>query len=284
MSATTPRFSLVLPIHDDEALLASTLPELARAFPPSDAEIVVACNGCRDDSAAVARSVEGVTVIELDRASKVAALNAADMTATSFPRVYLDVDVRVDHAAIRAVVDRLRSGDVHAAAPRLHVDVSKSSRLVASYYRIWSRLPWVRDEMVGSGFYALTAEGRGRFTDFPDEGADDLWVSAHFGPGERQVVDGVSFSVDASRTIRQVVRRKARVLAANRRIAPLTTDLPGRSSNRAGAFSVVRDQPALLPHFVVYSIVTVTAELRARRMVRRDDRSWAGDRGSEPAR
>ena len=49
--------------------------------------MVVVCTGGRTESAAMARSVEGITVVEIDQASRIAALNAGDRHATLWPRI-----------------------------------------------------------------------------------------------------------------------------------------------------------------------------------------------------
>ena len=137
------------------------------------------------------------------------------------------------------------------------MDTSHSSRFVKSYYEIWTRLPWTQDDLVGSGIYGLTEEGRARFEDFHPLGADDLWVSAHFAPEERLTVPGTRFGIVASSTARQAIKRKSRIHAANRLIAPDIAGLPGAA--RPGGPEVgamVRREPRLLLHAMVCLLYT----------------------------
>ena len=102
------------------------------------------------------------------RASKTAALNLGDPSVSGFPRFYVDADVvtpaRIGSADRRAP----RRGRCLAASPVMDVDLQRSSLAVRAYYRVWERLPYVREGMIGVGVYALSEEGRRRFGEFPE--------------------------------------------------------------------------------------------------------------------
>ena len=155
---------------------------------PGELEVIVACNGCTDRTADIARGFgEPVRVLETDQASKTAALNAADEVATGFPRFYVDADVVLDLASIRAMAAVLERGDALLAAPSLRMDLSKTTWPVRAYYRVWTSLPY-NQVMVGTGAYGLSRAGRARFDRFPDVIADDGFVRFQFRPGERRTV------------------------------------------------------------------------------------------------
>ena len=100
--------SIVIPAHNEEQVIGRLLEGVTRGAGPGELEIVVVTNGCTDRTAEVAGSFPGVTVVDSPVASKPAALNLGDATAKSFPRMYLDADIEVDIAAVRAVGDVLR--------------------------------------------------------------------------------------------------------------------------------------------------------------------------------
>ena len=79
----------------------------------------------------------------------------------------------------------------------MDVDLRGSSLAVRAYYRIWTRLPYVREGMIGVGVYALSEEGRRRFREFPDVIADDGYVRMLFSSGERVRVDDAPVRVYA---------------------------------------------------------------------------------------
>jgi hypothetical protein len=86
--------SVVIPAHNEAAVIRRCLDALLDGFRPGELEVVVACNGCTDGTADIVRSSgHAVRIIEIQVASKPAALRAAEELVTIFPRLYLDADV-----------------------------------------------------------------------------------------------------------------------------------------------------------------------------------------------
>lgn len=207
----SPLGSVVIPAHDEAAVIGRCLDALFTGFLEGELDVVVVCNGCADQTAAVARSSgHPVRVVELESASKPAALRVGDAAASAFPRLYLDADVMLPGSAARRVLQRLRAGAV-AARPPIRYDSEASSVPVRSYYRARSRVPAVLGSLWGAGVYGLSAAGRRRFGAFPDLVADDLWVDGHFDDGEVEIVDCPPVVVVAPRRSRDLVRVLRRV-------------------------------------------------------------------------
>ena len=94
MTAPAPLGSAVIPAHNEAAVILRCLDTLLAGFRPGELDVVVTCNGCTDGTADVVRSSgHQVRVLEIDAASKPAALRAAEEVVTAFPRLYLDADV-----------------------------------------------------------------------------------------------------------------------------------------------------------------------------------------------
>jgi cellulose synthase/poly-beta-1,6-N-acetylglucosamine synthase-like glycosyltransferase len=74
--------AIVIPAHNEAAVIARTLRSLAPLCESTEVEVIVVCNGCTDETAAIARGVRGVTVLEVAEASKTAAMNAGDEHAS----------------------------------------------------------------------------------------------------------------------------------------------------------------------------------------------------------
>jgi len=192
-----PLGSVIIPAHNEARVILRCLDALSAGFAPGEVEVIVVCNGCDDDTAALARSAgHDVGVIELAAASKSAALRAGDARATTLPRLYLDADIVLSGTAARAVLKRLAAGSP-AARPPLRYDTSRSSALVRSYFRARSRMPAVLGSLWGAGVYGLSSAGRARFDTFPDLGADDLWLDRQFDPAEIEIVDCAPVTVTA---------------------------------------------------------------------------------------
>lgn len=210
-----PLGSVVVPAHNEAAVIGRCLDALFDGAEPDQLDVVVVCNGCRDATAQVARGCgHPVRVIELATASKAAALRAGDVAVCSFPRLYLDADVVLPGPSARRILEQLAAGAV-AARPPMRYATDRASLLVRSYYRARSQMPAVLHSMWGAGVYGVSAAGRGRFDAFPDLGADDLWIDGLFDPAEIDIVacDPVSVAVprgtrDLFRTLRRTYRGK----------------------------------------------------------------------------
>ncbi|MDQ1577463.1 MAG: hypothetical protein QOE21_150, partial [Microbacteriaceae bacterium] len=87
--------SVIIPAHNEASVIERTLRPLADVANRGQLEVVVVCNGCTDETAELARNFTGVTVVEIDEASKSLALNVGDEAATVWPRMYLDADVEI---------------------------------------------------------------------------------------------------------------------------------------------------------------------------------------------
>ena len=199
-------------------------------------------------------------------ASKTAALNLGDAAVSGFPRFYVDADVTLPLASVRRIAARLAEGDVLAASPAMQVDLRGSSLAVRAYYGIWTRLPYVREGMIGVGVYALSEEGRRRFGEFPEVIADDGYVRMLFTPGERVRVEDAPVRVYAPRTMSDLVRIKTRSRLG---LYQLSTRFPHiatrerRSKSYRSAIGSVVFHPWLWPHALVYSAVQLTTRRRA---------------------
>lgn len=199
--------SVVIPAHNEAVVIGRCLDALLDGFRPGELEVVVACNGCTDETADVVRSSGyAVQVIEIADASKSAALRAAEEMVTVFPRLYLDADVILTAASARQVLERLQAGPALAARPPLSYDSSRSAPLVRSYYRARARVPAVMNSLWGAGVYGLAEVGRARFGPYPDVTADDLYVDQHFQRSEIEIADCAPVQVAAPRHTADLLR------------------------------------------------------------------------------
>ncbi len=209
---------MIIPAHNEQAVIGRCLDSLLEHSAPGELEVIVVCNGCNDGTASLARARSGVTaVIELPYPSKTAALNSGDSVASCFPRIYLDADVTLSTDAVRALVEELL--EVPCAAPRVTFDLAGRSWTVKAFYEVWSKLPYITVNMVGSGVVALSAEGRSRFAAFPDYIADDQFMMNQFAPDERTSLSNVEFTVYPPYVLRDLLRVRARVYRGNRQLS-----------------------------------------------------------------
>jgi len=274
--------SVVIPAHDEEAVICRLLDVLVADPRSHELEVVVVANGCTDGTVEVARSYGvPVSVVEVEQASKIAALEAGDHAAVAFPRAYVDADVVIDVPTLLALADALeRPGGPLVASPRLDVDTSSASWPVRAHYRIWELTDYRRTGHIGSGVYALSGEGRRRFATWPPVIADDRFVQQLFLPDERLTLDGHAFTVRSAQRIGAHLRRSARIARGNLELP----DELQRASDAAGSDRTgnllrrVAVRPRLWPSFAVYAITSTLPKATARRLIAdRREPAWARD-------
>jgi glycosyltransferase involved in cell wall biosynthesis len=257
--------SVVIPAHNEAQVIGRCLRSLTAEGPPDMLEVVVVCNGCTDDSADRARSAgPHVRVIELAEASKIAALNAGDEACTTFPRFYVDADVELSETSIRAVAAAL-AGEVRCAAPRPRFAVEDRSWPIRAFYDVWTMMPYLNDDMVGSGVYALSEDGRQRFERFPDITADDQYIMQLFSRNERVAVQEASFVVHPPRTLRGLVRMRARVYRGNDELAQRGLASTSPTGGAAAGLLHLARRLSLWPALAVYIGVNLGGKLYAKR-------------------
>lgn len=201
-----PLASVIIPAHNEAEVITRCLDALFMGIEPSELEVIVACNGCSDETAALARSSgHPVRILELETASKSAALREGDLAANTLPRLYLDADVILQGSSARQVAERLNAGAI-AARPPVVYSSSEASAPVRSYFRARARMPSLLKSLWGAGVYGLSAAGRARFAAFPDMVADDLWVNLLFEPDEVEIVDCAPVVVAVPRRTRDLLR------------------------------------------------------------------------------
>lgn len=228
---TTARALVIVPAHNEARVIERCLDALTNAR--ADLEVVVACNGCTDETATRARRFEGIldlTVLELAASSKPAALNAADAIRDTFPRMYVDADVVVSGRAVLRTAEALQGDDALAARPAIHYDTSEAAGVVRAFYRARERTPALMSALWGAGFYGVSRSGRARWGEFPDGVADDLFVDALFRPHEVAVVASETVTVRPPRTARALLRTLRRVYA------PYAAAPPDVRAGEAAAF------------------------------------------------
>jgi len=253
--------SIVIPARNEAAVLPRALEALTRGAEPGELDVIVACNGCTDRTREIACSWgPGVRAIEIPVASKTAALRAGDREARGFPRFYVDADVVLPLDSLRAVSRALACPEPRVASPRMEVDTSRSAWGVRAYYAIWTRLPYHRDGLIGSGVYAVSEAGRRRFDTFPELISDDGWVRLQFAPEERLSVADACFRIVAPTTFGALVRVKLRSQKGAIQLTRMFPELAGNERrDYRGSLRNVLTHPRLWPAALVYlGVLTVT--------------------------
>ncbi|MDH2414817.1 glycosyltransferase [Nocardioides sp. CER19] len=271
--------SVVIPAHDEARGIRANLTELLSGLPAGTLDVVVVCNGCTDDTAAEARTVAGVRVLEIPEASKARAVEVGNHATDVFPRVHLDADVTLAGPAAVALADAVRAEGVHAAGPARIVPLEASSWPVRAYYEVWEQLPHVRGGLFGRGAVALSAAGQERVDAFAGLMGDDLAMSEAFAEQERRVVDRAVVVVRPPRTVRDLLRRRTRVVTGNAQFDGASTT---RSSTSVSTLvGLARHDRRVALRLPVFLGISLRARWGARKAVRAADfTTWLRDESS----
>ena len=272
---SAPRASVVIPAHDEEGYIEQTLRTLLADAEPGEFKVVVVCNGCVDGTADKARQVPGVQVVEIPDASKITALNEGDRRTDHFPRIYLDGDVVLSTYAARDLSDSLAAGDALVAGIPGRYSLDEVPLGVQLFYEFRQRLPVFADGIIGAGVYALSAEGRARFGEWPKILGDDQFVFRLFAAEERAVLRHHATLVEPAPDLRTVVRRGVRVRRGNQELSDGAAGVPHLAPPSAGFGTALRASLRSPRGWLSAAVFTaVTLVTRARSLVARSS-GWS---------
>ena len=133
------------------------------------------------------------------------------------------------------------------------------------FYGARSRMPNLDAGLTGGGAYALSAETRGRFVEFPDMLGDDLFAAGHVRDGELVIVDTDPLVVRPARTLRSLLKVMKRVSRGNREMAAAHPNLAVTSTG-ASIRNLVRQlkDPRHVADVAVYAGVVIAGRVLER--------------------
>ena len=271
--------AIIIPAHNEAAVIGRCLDALAPLSATGTAQVIVACNGCQDLTAQIARQHPGVTVLEIGTASKTAALRAADVRTDAAQRVYLDADVVLSPTAAVALIDYLRTEKAVAARPPVAYDTAGAAWPVRRWYAVRCRLPSIQGRLWGAGVYALSERGRTRFGEFPDVVADDLFVNDLYSESEIAIVPTDPVIVSTPRKTGDLVRilkRKYRSQSDGSR-QPGGVVSTGQRRQLRDLIALLRERPGRAGDCVVYVALILAGRVWA---VLGSDAVWERDNSS----
>lgn len=270
--------SVIIPAHNEEAGIEHTLRGVL-ADDVEDLEIVVVVNATTDRTAEIARSVDPrVRVIETGTPGKTNALNLGEAELRSFPRVFLDGDIRLRPGTLKALLQA--SGSPHPIVSPVPVfdlegcSVGMRLFMQANRYNHY----FGRGAPNGSGCFVLTREARERWGEFPNVVADDGFVHRHFEADESATVPGTTAIVGPPRDLASMLRVRARVrrgtLELDRRFPELRAN---HGSQVGGALKRMLVRPWTWPALAVYAWIRIRERRLARAQLAAGETGWGRD-------
>jgi len=187
-----PDLTIIIPANNEGAMIGQCLDSVLASNGPQNVEIIVAANGCTDDTEGrsrgyLAKTIANgwtLTVLSLAKGSKLNALNAADGISTGRNRVYLDADVTVHPDLLMQLTSALDIDAPRYASGSIAFTPTKN-QATTLYARTYARVPFIANGLPGAGLFAVNASGRAKWGAFPDIISDDTYVRLLFTPVER---------------------------------------------------------------------------------------------------
>lgn len=230
--ASTPTVTVVIAAHDAAAHILAKLENLQLLdYPRERIEIVLACDGCRDATAALVRQFgdSRVRVLEFsERRGKAACLNGAIAIAHGEVLLLTDVRQKLSPIALRALVANLADPAVGAVSGELQLENAQTgfAQGVDAYWR-YEKLIRHAESRSGSTIGvtgALYAMRRSLFEPLPPGTVlDDVLIPMRVAAGGHRVVfEPAALAWDQpSQQPAQERLRKIRTLAGNYQLVQL---------------------------------------------------------------
>jgi cellulose synthase/poly-beta-1,6-N-acetylglucosamine synthase-like glycosyltransferase len=232
MGTSTPAVSLLIPVHNEGAFIASKLENsLGLDYPPELLEIIVASDGSDDSTEEIAASyaTRGVRLLRLPRQGKNATIAAAAAATGGDVLVFTDADSMLALDALRHLTAALADPQVGAAAGDYRHESNAietvGDRMYWNYDRELKRLQGRAGSLTAvSG--ALYAVRRELFVTPPPGVADDFFIAAQVGvAGRRVVFVPEAVAVGPAGSPAEDFDRRARVIARGLRAVWLSRTL-----------------------------------------------------------
>jgi len=227
-----PTVTVMMAVHDGAGLIQAKLANLLELdYPGARLDIVVACDGCRDDTAARCRRFTGLRIQVLEfaeRRGKAACLNDAVLSATGEVLLMTDVRQQLDNQALRELVANLSDPGVGAVSGELRLRDANTG-FAQGMDAYWRYETMIRKSESRSGSTvgvtgALYAIRRDLFQPLPPGTVlDDVLVPMNVvAAGYRVIFEPLALAWDRpSQQPAEERRRKIRTLAGNYQLVHL---------------------------------------------------------------
>jgi cellulose synthase/poly-beta-1,6-N-acetylglucosamine synthase-like glycosyltransferase len=145
-----PRVSLIVAAHDEEQVIERKLRNaLALDYPRDRLEVIVASDGSTDRTVELARASGADLVLDLPRAGKVAAQNAAVERATGDLLTFSDANAFWEAGAMRRLVAPFADPRVGYVCGRLRLEADGSANQEGAYWRYEMAVRELESELGG---------------------------------------------------------------------------------------------------------------------------------------
>ncbi|MEP4147482.1 MAG: glycosyltransferase family 2 protein [Halioglobus sp.] len=252
-------FSVIVPAFNEETVIERTLDALLGEPGSAGFEVIVVCNGCSDETAFTVRSsFPEVRVLEIDEASKTAAINEGLSLAKPGPVLLLDADIELDTDSARALIAAASQPGIDTAIGHMSVDTAGADTVVRAFYRVWMEHPYLRNGKFAAAI-ALSTTGRTRIGRLPAVTADDTYLRRIVPSDRVAVVPSVSFRVRAPLSTSSLLQVRSRSYRGNRELSA-HTQAQVQTKEARGLIQNLSRKPSLWLYVPIYLVVALSAK------------------------
>lgn len=260
-----PICSIVIPAYNEATVIRSTLKAITKDARKGEFDIIVACNGCTDGTALMAKqAVRECRVLESVQPSKTEALNLGIAAAMTSKIVFLDADIITSATAIRNLIHRLDWSDARLAVGKAVFETEGCSFTVKAFYKAWMQNPYFDNHKMG-GFFAVNKEGLKELGVLPNKTNDDEYIRRKLGTNTTFAQTAV-YGIKAPKTLNALVKVRSRVYRGNAELEDdeLAFGLAKRSKNAREFLIRLVGKPSLWFGATVFALVALVAHMHGK--------------------
>jgi len=273
--------TVIVPAHNEASVIQDCLDSIITQAGVD--HIIVPCNGCTDNTVEIVKkNYPQVVCLDIEKPSKTNALNIAEKKTkelgVSYPIFYIDADTRLSENCIKTITQAMQDNDeLLLTAPTPIINTEKSSWLVKTYYKVWTRLPYIKEGVIATCSFIVSDKGRQRFDKFADVIGDDGFIRCHFKNKEIANIEGTEIYITAPRDIYSLIKIKTRARLGNmeliaRKKCPIQEAKHYGNVMKSRLFS-----PEFLPtsiYILIALIIRIRAKLQFKKL---DSYQWEKD-------
>jgi len=276
--------TVIVPAHNEASVIEDCLHSIVHQ--DGIDHIIVACNGCTDNTVDIVRSkFPQVVCLDIETPSKTNALNVAEEKARelgiSYPIFYIDADTQLSDNCIPKISRAMAENDeLYLTAPTPIIDTRASSWLVKTYYKVWTNLPYIKAGVIATCSFVVSKAGRQRFDKFADVIGDDGFIRCHFKNSEISNIKGAQIFIRAPRDIFSLIKIKTRARLGNMELIA-RNKCPVQEAKQYG--NVMRTRLLSRQFFptLVYIAIALVIRVRAKQQFKQlDSYQWEKDTSS----
>lgn len=276
--------TVIVPAHNESSVIRECLDSIVNQQGVD--HIIVPCNGCTDNTVEIVRQeYPQVVCLDIKKPSKTNALNIAEEKARelgiSYPVFYIDADTRLSKDCIQVISKKMQENtELFLTAPTPIINTDESSWLVKTYYKVWTRLPYIKEGVIATCSFIVSEKGRQRFDKFADVIGDDGFIRCHFKNSEIANIEGAEIYIKAPKDIYSLIKIKTRARLGNmelivRKKCPIMESKHYGNVMTSRLFS--RDFLATSVYILIALVIRVRAKLQFKKL---DSYQWEKDTSS----